>query len=535
MGKIRLIIFGLLMTLSSLSFAQKDRYVVFFEDKAQSPFSIDQPLAYLSQRAIDRRERQQITILENDLPVNPQYVSQVSEIGAETYFTSRWMNCLLVEATEDQITEITGLPIVSSVELVAPGEQLNPFVDNVPELGPFLSPAESDLSTQFQLNMLKADVMHSDGFTGNGLMIAVLDGGFIGTNQSMAFQHLENEGKLLATKDFTLNQSDVFRSVSHGTSVLSCIAAKYGEQVVGTAYNAEVALFITEDDASEFRIEEYNWLFAAEVADSMGVDVINSSIGYRTFDDSSMDYDFDELDGATSVIARANDLAFSKGMIVVTSAGNTSSNLTSPGDAFNSLTVGSVDSDGTKSTFSAFFDSSDGRTKPEVVALGRSTVTIGRTGDIGTTSGTSFSSPLIAGFVAGIWESKPEATNREIVELIKMSGSQADDITDLLGYGIPNYLVLSNQVVTSTSESESFDLGLDIYPNPVDQGVLTVSSRVGTSIKIFIRDLTGKLLDIYELESSGKNNLDITHLPQATYLISISSQEDFLTKKIVKR
>lgn len=535
MVKFKFLLATILLLITHLSVAQVDRYVVFFTDKASSNYSVDRPEEFLSARAIKRRTDQNIAVIENDLPVNEAYINQLKELGLETYFTTKWMNGVLVQGTQAQISQAESLAIVSNVDYVAPGIRVTPFEDNAPALGPFFSPAESSIDTEFQNRQLGIDDMHADGYTGDGLMIAVMDGGFPGVNESMVFQHFDTEDKLVYTLDIVLNQTNVFIGSGHGTEVTSVIAGKYGNEFVGAAYDASMLLFRTEDNDSEYRIEEYNWLFAAEIADSIGVDIINSSVGYRDFDDPSMDYDFDELDGRNSVITKANDLAFSKGIIPVTSAGNTASNITAPADAFDILSVGSVDREGEKSTFSAFFDSEDGRTKPEVVALGSSTTVLKSGGNIGSNSGTSFASPIVAGFTAGIWQAFPESTNAQIIELIKQSGTNANDISDLLGYGIPGYQRIIGGDVTNTSSELSNDLQL--FPNPSNNGMfrIDVNDQTVFSMIVYVRDLSGKLLNIAHFDQNDQLTLDISSLPAATYLVTIETGRGFYNQKVVKQ
>ena len=516
--------------------AQEDRYMVFFTDKAESAFSVDNPSAFLSERSIQRRTRQNIAVIEEDLPVNASYVEMVAQTGAETYHTTRWLNGVLVQANEEELTAISALPFVKEVELAAPGTKLTPFVDDRPDLGPFFSPSDAPVNTDAQNRMLGVDEMHKDENTGSGMMVAVMDGGFRGVDESMVFQHFKDKNLLVHTMDFVSNRSDVFKSSGHGTEVLSCIAGSLGTAYVGTAFDAEVLLFMTEDVAEEYRIEEYNWLFAAEMADSIGADVLNSSVGYRDFDDAAMDYDFDQLDGVTSVISRANDIAATKGMISVTSSGNTSSNLTVPADAFAVLSVGAVDRVGERAFFSAFFDSSDGRTKPEVVALGVSVTTIDSGGEISTSTGTSFASPLIAGLALGVWQNFPEETSGQIIDRIIQSGSQFDDVTDPLGYGIPNYLRIIGRQITST-DAPVAEEDFAIYPNPSLTGFfqIDVPAANTSQIQVTVTDMTGKTLVVGAYEPQQTITLDISELAPSGYLVRITAGDQLVTKRVVRQ
>src|SRR5690349_15441153 len=264
-----------------VSFAHgQNRYIVHYKDKSGSPYSVNEPGLYLSQRAIDRRTKQGIAITSADFPVNPNYVTSVRTTGAAVYYSSRWLNCTLVEADALEKGAIEALSFVQSVEVVAPGPHAGGRVRS------YKNRKGSGIAapTLNQLRMVGIDSMHIDGIRGEGVLVALLDAGFSGVNTAQPFQHLFTNGQIKYTYDFVGAGTDVFRYDDHGTEVFSVIAA-HSDTYTGGAYEASFQLYITEDSGSEFRVEEYNWLFAAERADSCGVDVINASLGYNTFDD----------------------------------------------------------------------------------------------------------------------------------------------------------------------------------------------------------------------------------------------------------
>ncbi|MEL7146594.1 MAG: S8 family serine peptidase, partial [Bacteroidota bacterium] len=297
-----------------------------------------------------------------------------------------------------------------------------------------------------------------------------------------------------------------------------------------------VVLFYSVLLTNILRHEEYNWVFAAEMADSIGADVINSSIGYRDFDDPTMDYDFEELDGVTSVISRASDLAASKGMIPVTSSGNTSSNLTLPADAFNILSVGGINRSGEKTILSAFFDSSDGRTKPEVVALGNRVTTINSSGEIDQSSGTSFASPLVAGLALGVWQNYPNDNNRQIIDRIIRSGSQFEDVTDLLGYGIPNYLRIVGRQVTGSDEPDILK-SFNIYPNPSETGIFQIAIPENTVdfFTVTVRDMAGKQLFSTTYKDGDTLTLDLSAYVPSAYVVTIVNDDETFTRRLIRK
>ena len=321
MNKQLLIFFLLLVTINA--FGQENRYIVFFADKGgnANPYSLDRPEEFLTDKSIIRREKQGIALSEADLPVNPNYITQLKDLTIDVHFTSRWMNAALIQTDAANESVIASQSFVDSLALIAEGARLSNSKIAVDTAEAFAEPPSISSSSAMQLAMLQADVMHREGIRGENMTIAVLDDGFLGVNQFQPFEHLWN-GQIIATRDFVENSGNVFRMGDHGTSVLSTIAAQYQEDYFGTAYNADLILCITEEGGSEDRVEEYNWLLGAEFADSLGADVINSSLGYRSFDIPEHNYSPDDLDGATAVVSMAARMAADRGMLVVVSAGN---------------------------------------------------------------------------------------------------------------------------------------------------------------------------------------------------------------------
>ena len=312
---------------------------------------------------------------------------------------------------------------------------------------------------QLQLQMIGVDKMQAAGYHGEGVDVAVFDAGFIGVNTLPAFQALYQESRLKTTFNFVKNISDVYTDYNHGTEVLSIMAGN-SSSYLGGIYKANYYLFETEDVSSEYRVEEYNWLFAAERADSLGVDVINSSLGYNQFDDPSMDYTYQDLNGKTAVVSRAAHMAYLRGILVMNSAGNDGDDpwkyIIVPADAEGVIACGAVDDSGIRSSFSSIGPSADGRIKPDVAAVGGGAVIITDSGLVSTDDGTSFSSPLVTCLVAGLRQALSSAPAKEIYQLVINSASQASHPDDLLGYGIPNF-TLANGFVRTLSRS-NFDI-----------------------------------------------------------------------------
>ena len=395
--------------------------------------------------------------------------------------------------------------------------------------------------TQVQLEMIGLDAMQSAGYKGETIRIGIFDSGFQGVNSTVPFQHIFAEGRIdvESSKDFVFNSGDVFQYDEHGTEVFSVIAAFQEGNFVGGSYEANYQLYVTEDVNSEYRIEEYNWLFAAEMADSSGVDVINASLGYYDFDDTSMNYSKDEMDGNTTVVTKAAQFATDRGIVVVCSAGNEGGIawqiITAPADARDVLAVASVNSGGQRSTSSSIGPSADGRIKPDVAALGVNTSVIKPDGSAGSASGTSLSSPLVASLVAGVWQRYPQLTNKELIEAVRESASQADNPDFLLGYGIPNF-----KAVVNFLDEHPQDNPFEVYPNPVLADTLTIrpfDPGQITSCRVEILSSQGQLVHSTEAAFSWLNRTYTANLSQfaaGMYYLRIHWGEKRYTFKLVK-
>jgi serine protease AprX len=384
MTKTIFLVFVVIFCVGSLS-AQDDRYVVFFSNKIGTGFSIDQPAGFLSTQAISRRAKNSIQVVENDLPVSASYLSQVAGAGATIRYTSRWLNCALIECSASVRDNLLVLPFVQSVEYVAPGTTGSRTK----------SPVNANFKTSVipqQLSMIGADVMHQDGFRGQGVRIAVFDSGFPGVEAQVAFDSLRLRSGIVDQFNFAYGTNYVYGFDDHGTEVFSAIAANLGENFIGVAPDADYLLYVSEFAPSEYRVEEYYWLFAAERADSAGVDIISSSLGYSTFDDASMNYQISDLDGGTAVVTRAAQLAAERGIIVVNSAGNEGagnwSYIIPPADGHAVIAVGAVDQQGTRGNFSSIGPTSDGRIKPDLMAQGVLTQLVNANGQLMAANGT---------------------------------------------------------------------------------------------------------------------------------------------------
>jgi len=530
----KLVIFCLLV--SATAQGQVNRYFISFKDKAGTPFSITNPSQFLSQKSISRRQKQNIILTEEDLPVNPNYVAQVKSTGASTYFTSKWFNGILVETDEATLASVNALSFVSETILVAPGSKLTG--GRVSKVKHRRNSSADQPANQSQLQQIGIDEMQDSGYRGEGISIAIFDSGFIGVDVSSPFADLFSDNRVRQTFNFIKNNSGVYTADDHGTEVLSVMGAYTSGTYTGGAYKADYFLYVTEDIASEYRVEEYNWTFAAEHADSAGVDIINSSLGYNEFDDSSMDYKIANLDGQTALVTKASRKAIEKGMLVVCSAGNEGSNswkfVTPPADAAGILAVGSINRVGSLSSFSSRGPTADGRIKPDVVALGSGTSIIRSSGSLGSASGTSLASPLVASLAAGVWQAFPTLTAQELHDAIIMSATLTSAPNNQMGYGIPHFRAIVNYL-ESLAETEM----ISVYPNPVtdDRFEIRLKQPLDSPVQILIFDARGSRVAESTLKIDWANNpfeYDISQFKAGIYFVRVTSGNHTGTVRIVK-
>ncbi len=430
------------------------------KDKNGTDYSLDRPEQFLSQRAIERRKRQNLVLDSTDLPLNAHYIEAVLTTGVEMVCKSKWNNTLLVRTKkQDVMKEISKYPFVKDVRKVwtSPDsvERQKPRTNYHTEFNQWDNIDNNpDGVTYDQLEMLGGNRLHRHGFRGKGMVIAVLDGGFMNADVIPALTKVRQ----LGFADFAqpVNQESIFHGIDHGTMVLSTMAVNEPGMFIGTAPDAAYWLLRCEDTQSETMVEEDYWAAAVEFADSAGVDVINSSLGYHHFDDPSQNYDYCQLDGHSSMISRTASMLARKGMILVNSAGNdgmgTWKKINVPADASDIITVGAVSANGNNAAFSSIGPTADGRVKPDVMALGSPTSVITGRGVISKDIGTSFSAPLVAGMIACLWQAFPDKTALEIMEMVRKGGNRADCPDNIYGYGIPDFWSIYNKEIRKGGE-----------------------------------------------------------------------------------
>ena len=424
------------------------RHIIYFQDKNGSPYSVSQPQAFLSARALARRSKQGIAIKPRDLPVSPTYVAQVRAVAGspQVRYTSRWLNAAVVACDSATLARIYQLPSVRGGQTLSTTPQPPrpaPAVQPSPAAQSGETPRATYGQAYAQAEVIGAVAMHAAGYRGEGMQIAVFDAGFPGADQLGALQLLQQQNRVAGTRNFVDGGRQVYQRNSHGTNCLGLIGGELPGTYVGTAPHATFHLCITEDVGSEYPVEEANWLAAAEYADSVGVDVISSSLGYNTFDRPATSHTYADLNGRTAIGSLAALGAARVGMVVVNSAGNDGSNawhyIGVPADADSIITVGAVDSLRQHAGFSSYGPTADGRLKPTLSAMGVASAVLSPAGAVVRGNGTSYACPELAGLVAGFWQANPQLTAQEVIGALCRSASQAQHPDNTLGFGIPNF------------------------------------------------------------------------------------------------
>ncbi|WP_457618820.1 S8 family serine peptidase [Lutibacter sp.] len=538
--KIKLLLIFLLFSSVKL-FAQVEDAWVYFSDKPSETVFVSAPLTMLTQRAIDRRTRYNIPIDFKDIPVEASYIAQVqSAVGINVKAKSKWLNAVHVQGLQSDINNLLNLNFVVQIEYA--NKSLNTSGKEVIHKKNIQKKKSLDFKTDFnygnasnQIQMLKGDVLHQNNFTGDGIQIAIIDAGFPDVDNFTAFQVIRENNQILGGYDFVNRNDNFYSGHYHGMSVLSTIAGYIDNEFIGTAPNAKFYLFISEDYLNETPLEESLWVEAAERADSLGVDVINTSLGYTTFDNPNYNYSYNDMDGQTTFISRGAEIAFSRGMIVVNAAGNEGSSswkyISAPADAPSVLSIGAVDAFGVIANFSSFGPTVDGRIKPDVCAQGANVYIINSSGNIATSNGTSFASPIITGVIACLWQAFPNKTNAEIIQLIKESSHLYTNPTAQEGYGIPDFEVVYDILDLEKKENEITDFLL--FPNPAKTSINFKFPVDVENIGVSIYNLLGKKVFQKNIQ---KNNptADISYLAKGIYMVQIEGDNNIKTLKLLK-
>jgi serine protease AprX len=442
------------------NYAQFTRYIIQLKNKTGTPYSINNPLQFLTQRSIDRRIRYSIPIDSTDLPIPPAYIDSILSAGSVTLLnTSKWLNQVCIQTSDAAALNkintfpfvITTAPIaarlVISVSATSARPVINTIVNTVQARPAAINATQDYYSYGYayaQIHLHQGEFLHDHGFSGNNMIISFTDDGFYHYQTLPTFDSIRNNNQVLGTWDFVALDTDVSSlGAAHGTECLSTIAANIPGSFVGSAPQTSFYLFRTEDASSEYPVEEQNWAAAAEKADSLGTDLISVSLGYTVFDSSRFNHTYNDLNGHTTLIARAANMAARKGILVVAAAGNSGGfpwhYIVTPADADSALTVGGVDTLGVSAWFSSYGPNSSGQIKPDVAAVASNAVVAdANTGGPTYSNGTSFATPIMAGLSTCLWEAFPEVNNMNIINILHQASNRSNNRDDRTGYGIPD-------------------------------------------------------------------------------------------------
>jgi len=521
-------ILSLLIIFSSVNLNAQQTMIVYLKDK-QEP-TVQELESRFTDRALARRAKNHVEFDSKDWPVNLAYVNSLNSVG-KILQISRWMNAVKFETSATENELLAQYDFIESIQTFSTKNTESTINKWEIEEAKTLNYGYADT----QVTQINVDCLHDLGYTGEGVFVAIIDAGFNGMDTIPYFDSVYLENRLIDFHDF-INDSTVYAYSGHGTAVASTIVAEMqgvdSVQYTGTGKDVDIALYVSEDVSSETQLEEFNLVAALERSDSVGVDVVNISLGYYEFDDSLTNYIYDDLDGQTTISAVGVTTAASKGIVVVTSAGNSGpDHITTPGDADSILTVGAIEGFGNYAWFSGVGPSFDGRVKPDVVARGGDAWFIRSSGELDYGNGTSFSSPITAGAVACLVGANPTMTAQEIIQTIRESASQVSTPDSFTGYGIPDFCAL-NLVVSTIMGPSSL-----VYPVPADNELnLHSPLLVSDEVTLSITDMMGRLIEEHVC-SPQNNGVEISTIgvPNGHYFVSVLDDSGLLfqTKIII--
>ena len=553
--------------------SQYSRYVIRLKDKKGTAFSISNPSAYLSARALARRTRYKISIDSADLPISAAYLDSIKLVPNVTVLNvSKWLNQVCIKTTDAAaLAKINGFSFVKNADPVAVRltQTLPAGQAKMEEFNQQLAPLnQNDFNTAFrmsgmadaynygtnagQVTIHEGEYLHNLGFHGEGMVIAVLDGGFFNYKSSIAFDSIRLQNQVLGEWDFVANEQSVNEDNSHGAMCLSVMAANRPGKMIGTAPKAKYWLFRTEDVNSEYPVEEENWVAAAEYADSAGVDMITSSLGYSDFDDHSFDHSYAQRNGTTAMISIGANIAVKKGILVTNSAGNSGGSagdlkyVICPADADSVLTVGATNMSGAMAAFSSWGPNGAGKLKPNVVSVGQGAVVANpSTGEPAFANGTSFSNPNMCGLVACLWQAFPEFSNMEIINALQKSASKYSNPDYRFGYGIPNmrlaYLDLQLQRALKNQQAVLAGSWIKAYPVPFSgQLDILIKAPITGHSSLRLVDINGRTIEIKntELQEGVMYTLNFDRakfVGKGVYTIQYSDGKNKTSLKVIKQ
>ncbi|MBA3664087.1 MAG: S8 family serine peptidase [Bacteroidetes bacterium] len=540
--KSSLIALTLIATLSTIQLSAQTKYWVKFKNKTGTPYSVSTPTAFLTAKSVQRRTTYNIPVDQTDLPVTPSYISQVDNVaGVTVLYASKWLNGVVIATTGT-----AGISAINSFSFVMSTGPVNRIKATIPtdEIMNQVSAQNKSVNTNtfnyggsyWQNKQLGVDCIHNQGFRGQGMTIAVLDDGFNNVDINQVFDSLRNRNGILGTRDFVVGGTSVYEDDQHGAMVLSCMAAIKPNMIMGSAPRADYWLLRTEDVNSETPSEEYNWVRGAEFADSVGADILTTSLGYTAFDNTSQSHTYADLNGKTSPMSIAATMAARKGMFVLNAAGNDGGNawgkIGIPADADSICTVGAIDSLSNVAGFSSVGPTADGRIKPDLVSRGLSSCIAAPNGSIQHGSGTSFATPILAGAVACFWQAHKTWNNMKILDTLRKTASNAANPDNQRGWGTPNMCAIPTGIKEQANNAFTFNF----WPNPFNSEIV-ISTGFTTEKQLLAEfyNVTGTLVKTVSL-AAGKQEyvLNLENVSAGIYFLKLSGSQGFAVKKIVK-
>ena len=545
----RLFVLITLLLIVGVAYSQiaPDRYWVQFTDKNNTPYSIDRPEEFLSERSIQRRIKYCVALDEKDIPVNPSYIEAVENAGATILNPSKWLNGVTIETnSESVLNAIEKLPFVKKTRALH-DEPLKQMIKNESFMYEMNAESVVDMDVvrghygkaQTQIELLNGIALHDMGYQGEGMWIGLCDSGYEGADVHDIFQNMRDENRLLGTKDFVYKNGIVYSDDHHGTACLGLMAGYMPGTYVGTAPKASYFLCRTENINSENIIEEYNWVSAAEYMDSIGIDMISTSLGYISFDNPEASHAYSDFDGKTCIITIGAEIASSRGILCVAAAGNEGDNdfpyVGGPGDGKNVLTVGGVKADGTRAGFSSIGPTYDGRIKPDVMSFAYA-VTVASPGiNFYEGNGTSFAAPSLAGMLACYWQARKDAPEGKIREVIKKSSNNYSSPNNEYGYGIPDFEKALDMLNLENCDIFDEKPLFYVYPNP-SNGMVNFNLNYDVNVIVQVFDMLGKVIYISDNHNSDMTELNafLSNLDEGVYMIKALGDKNIFTTKLVK-
>lgn len=533
------ILTAILLIIGSFNLQSQTKYWIKLKNKTGTPYSVSTPSAFVTAKAIARRASQSVSFDQTDLPVTPSYITQIAATPSVTVlFASKWLNAVAIAVTNTNA--INTINTYSFVQNTSPTNKLKVIIERVEETPNYINAGRSNQTmaanyyggAYWQAKQLNVDCMHGYGYRGQGMTIAVLDAGFNNVNVTSAFDSLRARGGIIGTRDFVVGGTSVYEDDSHGALVLSCMAALVPSIMVGTAPRADYWLLRTEDAATESPSEEYNWIRGAEFADSVGADILTTSLGYTTFDKTIYNHNYSGLNGKTYPMSIAATMAARKGMFVLNSAGNEGGSAWNyigvPADADSICAVGAIDSLSNVTGFSSKGPTSDGRIKPDLVARGGNSFLAYPSGGYGPGNGTSFSCPILAGAIACFWQRFATFNNIKVLDTLRKTASNKLTPNNSRGWGVPNICALP---VGLKEVSQQINL-FQVYPNPVNSK-FTIELSTGELVSVEIYNVVGDIVKKQTL-SENKSIIDLTAYIAGVYFVKVSTKSGSDIRRIVK-